>query len=208
MVFEHFAGLLHQAADAGVGDLQQVGQHGHGADLPLVDQGEQQACGVVEQWPAAQLAGRSPGSAAALFGVTLLGAGGPGRGDDGGQLLQVGGGHAGQPGIGQPAEHGLAPARGSVLLSDGLGLGGGGGGAGVQGVVPGAVGGVPPERQGVEALLADRHAGRVVAGVQGGLHPQPAAGVVAAMVLTMTWWLVSGRPRQLRVRWENSRCWI
>src|SRR5918993_228778 len=52
MVFENFAGLVHEAADTGVGDLQQVGQHGHGADLPLVDEGEQQARGGVEQWPA------------------------------------------------------------------------------------------------------------------------------------------------------------
>jgi hypothetical protein len=29
---------------------------------------------------------------------------------------------------------------------------------------------------------------------------------VAAMVLTTTSWLVNGRPRQLRVMWENSRC--
>jgi hypothetical protein len=32
--------------------------------------------------------------------------------------------------------------------------------------------------------------------------------VVAAMVLTMTSWLVSGRPRQFMVMWENSRCSI
>jgi hypothetical protein len=32
--------------------------------------------------------------------------------------------------------------------------------------------------------------------------------VVAAMLVTMTWWLVSGRPRQLRVMAENSRCSI
>lgn len=146
MVFEDFAGLLDKAADAGVGDLQQVGQHGHGADLPLVDEGEQQARGVVQQWPAAQLAGRSPGSAATLFGVALLGAGGLGRGEQGGQLLQVGGGHAGQPGVAEPAEHGLAPAGRPILLTDRLGLGGGGDGAGVQGVVPGAVGGVSLER--------------------------------------------------------------
>ena len=100
VIFEGFAGLVDEAADAGVGDLQQVGQHGHGADLPLVDEGEQQAGGVVEQWPAAQLPCRSSGSAAALFGVALLGAGGLGRGEEGGQLLQVGGGHAGQPGVG------------------------------------------------------------------------------------------------------------
>ena len=34
----------------------------------------------------------------------------------------------------------------------------------------------------------------------------PVAVVVAAMVLMMTSWLVSGRPRQFRVIWENSRC--
>ena len=32
--------------------------------------------------------------------------------------------------------------------------------------------------------------------------------VVAAMVFRMTWWLVSGRPRQVRVIWENRRCSI
>jgi hypothetical protein len=32
--------------------------------------------------------------------------------------------------------------------------------------------------------------------------------VVAAMLLTMTSWLVSGRPRQLQVMAENSRCSI
>jgi hypothetical protein len=31
---------------------------------------------------------------------------------------------------------------------------------------------------------------------------------VAAMVATMTSWLVSGRPRQFIVMWENSRCSI
>jgi hypothetical protein len=41
VVFEDFAGLPDEAADAGVGDLQQVGQHDHGADLPLVDEGDQ-----------------------------------------------------------------------------------------------------------------------------------------------------------------------
>ena len=34
----------------------------------------------------------------------------------------------------------------------------------------------------------------------------PVAVVVAAMVCTMTSWLVSGRPRQFIVMWENSRC--
>jgi hypothetical protein len=36
----------------------------------------------------------------------------------------------------------------------------------------------------------------------------PVAVVTAAMVLMMTSWLVSGRARQFRVIWENSRCSI
>jgi len=32
--------------------------------------------------------------------------------------------------------------------------------------------------------------------------------VVAAMLFTMTSWLVKGRPRQFMVMWENSRCSI
>jgi hypothetical protein len=37
---------------------------------------------------------------------------------------------------------------------------------------------------------------------------RPVVVVVLAIRSTMTWWLVSGRPRQLRVIWENSRCSI
>jgi hypothetical protein len=44
----------------------------------------------------------------------------------------------------------------------------GGRGLGIQGVVPGAVHGVPAQRQGREALLADGDAGGIVAGIQGG----------------------------------------
>jgi hypothetical protein len=36
----------------------------------------------------------------------------------------------------------------------------------------------------------------------------PVRVVVAAMLLTMTSWLVSGRPRQLVEMWLNSRCSI
>jgi hypothetical protein len=36
------------------------------------------------------------------------------------------------------------------------------------------------------------------------LSPVPV--VVAAMQLTMTWWLVNGRPRQFMVIWANNRC--
>ena len=36
----------------------------------------------------------------------------------------------------------------------------------------------------------------------------PVAVLTAAMVLMMTSWLVSGRLRQARVIWENSRCSI
>lgn len=31
----------------------------------------------------------------------------------------------------------------------------------------------------------------------------PVVVVVVAIVSTMTWWLIRGRPRQLRVIWEN-----
>jgi hypothetical protein len=36
----------------------------------------------------------------------------------------------------------------------------------------------------------------------------PVVVLVAPIRSTMIWWLVSGRPRQLRVIWENSRCSI
>jgi hypothetical protein len=38
------------------------------------------------------------------------------------------------------------------------------------------------------------------------VSPVPVA--VAAMLFTTTSWLVSGRPRQFMVTWENSRCSI
>jgi hypothetical protein len=71
VVFEDLAGLPDEFADAGGGDFQQVGEHVHEADLPLVQQREQQACGVVEQRPAAGVTGGSPGPAAALLAVPL-----------------------------------------------------------------------------------------------------------------------------------------
>jgi hypothetical protein len=40
------------------------------------------------------------------------------------------------------------------------------------------------------------------------LTVSPVRVVVAAMVFTMTSWLVSGRPRQFIEMWENSRCSI
>jgi hypothetical protein len=72
----------------------------------LVDHGDQHTGGVVEHWFAAWAAGGPPGSTVALFGVALLGAGGLGRGEVSGQPRQFGAGHAGQPGVGQPVEHG------------------------------------------------------------------------------------------------------
>ena len=48
--------------------------------------------------------------------------------------------------------------------------------AGMEGVVPGAVRGVPSQWQARHALLADRDAGWVVAAVQHGLDAQLAAG--------------------------------
>jgi hypothetical protein len=97
VVFEGFTGLLDGVADAGGGDLQQVGEHGHGAHLPLVEQRDQQACGIVQEWLAAEVSGCPSGSAAALLAVALLGPGGLGRGQGSGQTFQFRAGHAGQP---------------------------------------------------------------------------------------------------------------
>jgi hypothetical protein len=97
VVFEGFTGLLDGVADADGGDLQQVGEHGHGAHLPLVEQREQQACGIVEEWCAAEVSGCPSGSAAALLAVALLGSGGLGWGECGDQMFQLRAGHAGQP---------------------------------------------------------------------------------------------------------------
>jgi hypothetical protein len=47
--------------------------------------------------------------------------------------------------------------------------------------------------------------GRVAAGSSSACTRNPVRVVVAAIMLTMTSWLVSGRPRQFMVMWENSR---
>jgi hypothetical protein len=49
VVLEDFPGLADQVTDAGGGDFEQVGEHIHGAHLPLVEEGEQDAGGIVEQ---------------------------------------------------------------------------------------------------------------------------------------------------------------
>jgi hypothetical protein len=68
--------------------------------------------------------------------------------------------------------------------------------------VPGAA----LDRRGIQALGADRDAGRVLAGVQGGLDPQTAAGAGRRDGLDDPSWLVSGLPRQFMVLGEHSRC--
>jgi hypothetical protein len=67
----------------------------------LVEEGEQQPRRVVEQRPGADVPGSSPGPAAALLAIPLLGPGGLGGGERSGQLVQLHGGHAGQPRVGQ-----------------------------------------------------------------------------------------------------------
>jgi hypothetical protein len=42
VVFEDFTGLPDEVADAGGGHLHEIGQRVHGADLPLVEQREQE----------------------------------------------------------------------------------------------------------------------------------------------------------------------
>src|SRR5215218_9394176 len=65
---------------------------------------------------------------------------------------------------------------GTCWLTDVRRLGTAGGELGAEGVVPGAVHRVALKRQGIQALGADRDSRRVVAGVQGSLDTQTAAG--------------------------------
>jgi hypothetical protein len=57
VVFEDLAGLADQVPDAGGSDFEQVSEHVHGAHLPLVEQGEQDAGGIIEQRPGADVPG-------------------------------------------------------------------------------------------------------------------------------------------------------
>jgi hypothetical protein len=85
-------------------------------------------------------------------------------------------------GSGELLEHGLAALGGIARRTnvtdviDVRRLACAGGGLGVEGVVPGAVDGVALDRQGIQALPAGRDARGVLAGVQGGLDAQTAAG--------------------------------
>jgi hypothetical protein len=119
VVIEDLAGLFDVAGDTGGGDLQEFSQHIHRADLPLVQQREQEPCGIVEQRPVTDLSAGPPGPAAALFAVALLGAGSLGRSEPGRELFQLRGAHAGQPLIGELAEDGLATLGGTACLANG-----------------------------------------------------------------------------------------
>ena len=164
VVFEDLAGLVDQVADAGGADFQQVGEYVHGADLPLVEQGEQDACGIIEQRPGADVPGGPPGPAAALLAVALLSTGGLKRGHRGAQAGEFGAGDPGKPLIIQLVQHLLAAGRAGALPGGAL--------AGerdarhrMEGVVPGSMHGVPLKRKRGEALLADRDARGVVTGI-------------------------------------------
>ena len=55
-------------------------------------------------------------------------------------------------------------------------------------------------------LVGDFDAGGVGRSVELGVDGQPVLVVVAAMVSTITSWLVNGLPRQFIEMWENNRC--
>ncbi|MFF4796328.1 hypothetical protein ACFY2M_43385 [Streptomyces sp. NPDC001276] len=76
VVLQAPAGLGDEAADAGGGHLQHVGQQLHRADLTLVEEGEHPSGGVVEQRLGPLIAGGAPGASTALFAVAFLGPGG------------------------------------------------------------------------------------------------------------------------------------
>ena len=168
---QDLAGLGDRLGDRSGADLQHLGQHELRADLPQVDNRDQGPVGAGEHGPAVLALGLAAGSAAS-FEVALLEAGVLQRGQLGGQLIQLPAAHTGQPGIGQ-----VVQGRGAGALP----LAGSGGrlpvlSGGVDGVVPGSPLDVGRDRQRLEAFGADRHAQRVGAGVQGGVHAQSGAG--------------------------------
>jgi hypothetical protein len=197
------AGLPDGVTDARGGGFQQLGEHAHGAHLPLVEQRDQQARGIVEQRLDAQVAGCPSGSAAALLAVALLGP--RGRGQGGGQAFQLVLVMPVSPGSASRASI-LGGAGGTARLTDLHRLVESEAGW-VRGGVPGAVHGVPLDRQSVQLLGADRDTGRVVAGIPG-LDARSAAGAGRRDRLDDD--LVAGqRPaRQLMVMWANRRCSI
>jgi transposase-like protein len=143
VVVEHFAGLFDVVTDARGSDLQEVSKHVHRADLPLVYQREQKPRRIIEQRPLADLAAGPPRPTAALFAVALLGAGGLGWSEPGGELLELGSAQAGQSLIGKLIEDGLTTLGRAACFANGCQADGVGGVLAMQGVVPDAVGGMP-----------------------------------------------------------------
>ena len=127
-----------------------------------------------------------PGLAAALLAIPLLGPGGLGGGERSGQLVQLHGGHAGQPRVGQLGQRGLAMLGRAAGFADRPRVCGTGDAAGVEGVVPGAVRGVPSSGKPTMRSLADRDAGWVVAVSSTASTRSAPLDRVAAMVWTTT----------------------
>jgi hypothetical protein len=62
--------------------------------------------------------------------------------------------------------------------------------------------------EGLHLGVGDLYPGWVGVGIEFGVHAQAGRVVVAAMLCTMTSWLVRGRPRQFMEMRENNRCSI
>src|ERR1019366_2624997 len=140
--------------------FQQFGEHLNGAALPLVEEGEQQSCRVVEQGPAADVPGGSPGPAAALLAVTLLGAGCLKRSQRSAQARECGAGHPGQPFVAEPGQHLLTAAGRAGGLTGGALADGGGGGRWAGGGGPGGLRGGALQARGVVWRSSGRAAKR------------------------------------------------
>jgi hypothetical protein len=67
---------------------------------------------------------------------------------------------------------------------------------------------VASQRHRGQFLVADLDAQRVAATIQLGVNGQASAGRGRPISSTTTWWLTSGRPRQLTEIALNSRCSI
>jgi hypothetical protein len=95
VLLKQLPGGCDRLADRGRIDLQQLGQHLLGADLPQVDDGDQDPVGVTQQRAAAGAWGPAAASAALLV-AALFGLGGLCRCQTGCQRLQLLAAHAGQ----------------------------------------------------------------------------------------------------------------
>jgi hypothetical protein len=100
-VVEERAGLADGVADGGPADTEEAGQHVHRAQVPLVEDGQQDALSIADLLVEDAAAGTALAGAAAPLVAEALGLGGLQRGEPLGEFVQAGAAESGQRQVGE-----------------------------------------------------------------------------------------------------------